>query len=100
MSQQQDDYKTEVTELVQLLGGLSENHKNVLQRHEELFLEAYKAAQSHAQAITDPRADVRNIAEAVQQQNNVITRMQQCIVKLQQTLALHDSIPPAPNAPN
>jgi dsDNA-specific endonuclease/ATPase MutS2 len=96
----EQEYREQLNELVRLLGNLSENHKSVLVRHEQLFGEAYEAAQTHAQAITDLRADVRNIAEAVQQQNNIITTMQQRIVKLQQTLAIDDSVPPAPSAPN
>jgi uncharacterized protein (DUF3084 family) len=80
--------RQELRELCALVGNLSENHKGVLDRHEQILLEAFQAAQTHATAITDLRA-------AIQQQNENIAALHEQVLTILRALSLPVD-PPAP----
>jgi hypothetical protein len=90
-----EELKRELRELVTLVGNLSKNHADVLKRHEENFFAAHKAAASHAEAITDLRADMKRL-------ENGINVLQECVVQLQKAVAIDDPMktPPASSALN
>ena len=78
----------ELTEFATTTGRTMHNHREQLQRHEEILHAQFKAGTTHHDAIQTLRKDVQDLGQLVNSQSELIASMQRCLVKILQTLGM------------
>jgi len=90
----------ELTEFATTTGRTMHNHREQLQRHEEILHAQFKAGTTHHGAIEVLRKDMQSLGQLVNSQSELIASMQRCLVRILQTLGMpspDDSLPGAIN---
>jgi hypothetical protein len=77
----------EIRELSTALGRMAENHKSVLQRHEEDIHAAFRTCKNHHGAI-------EILQVVVERQNQILERLEESMTRVLAALAME--APPAP----
>jgi hypothetical protein len=85
----------EFAEFAATTGRTMHNHREQLQRHEEILHAQFKTGTTHHDAIQTLRKDVQDLGHLVNSQSELIASMQRAMVKILQTLGLPppDEIP-------
>jgi hypothetical protein len=76
-----------------------QNHREQLQRHEEILHAQFKGGASHADAIRALRTDMQNLAELVNSQSQLVQSMQRVLLRITNSLGLPPE-EPLPGAVN
>ena len=79
---EQAEQLKELTEFAQITAPVLQDHKEVLQRHEENFLGAFHSAESHKVAIEELRQHLHSLAEVINQQSVVMAKLQNLLSNL------------------
>jgi hypothetical protein len=90
----------EFAEFAAMTGRTLQNHREQLQRHEEILHAQFKAGTTHHGAIEVLRKDMQSLGQLVNSQSELIASMQRCLVRILQTLGMpspDDSLPGAIN---
>jgi hypothetical protein len=89
----------ELTSFAEQTGHTLRNHRDQLQRHEEILHAQYKGGASHRDAIEVLRKDMLSLGELVNAQSVLLQSMQRTLLKIVTTLGLPPE-EPLPGAVN